>query len=388
MFRRFKGSYLSYIFIFFFFFFCMGAFTSVISIYLAGIDIGVADISRIVSAGGIFAFATIPITGYLCDLTRRPRLIAGLMMVLVGIFALVFSASRTVLWLFILYGLTMSFISGTQPVFERLAGSSKYRYGILRVWGTVGYAIGAQAAGWIIGNLSTVILFITIMAAGLLCALGCAGAENPINKDSEPVSEEKPKVRLSSFLSNPHYLLFFAITVLFWGCSGVNMTYVPLLLQGLNVSTDTVGTVIFFSTLVEIPLILFSNRFMDKFSGKFLIFFACTLTLIEFAVYGLVPSAPVVIAVIVLLKAIATTTYVMIILKVVTNLVPQESRTTGMSIINTGSSLGGILMQNIGGMIVEASSIQTLYLVMGGLMLLTILLASLLKVKNDVKVFD
>ncbi|MBO4887651.1 MAG: MFS transporter [Firmicutes bacterium] len=394
MIRRFKGSYLSYVLVFFFFFFCMAAFSSVLSVYLTGIGIGVANMARIVSASGIFALFMIPITGYMSDRTRKPRLIGGIMLICVGIFAMLFSQSRTVALLFILNGLTMSFISAVQPILERLAGASKYRYGILRVWGTIGYAVGAQVAGLIIGTMPSVVLFITILIGGLLCALGFAGAEDPImdkrkSTEEEP-QEKKPaeKIKLSSFLKNPNYLLFLLITVLFWGASGVNMTYVPILLRDLGIETSLIGTVIFLSTLVEIPLILFSNKFMDRFSGKSLIFLACGLTLFEFLVYGLVSVSWVVVTVVILLKAEATTTYVMIVLKIVSNLVAPELRTTGLSLVNTSNSIGGIIMQNIAGMMVESLGLSRFYLVLAGMITLSIILASFLKVKNDLKVFE
>lgn len=44
----------------------------------------------------------------------------------------------------------MAFINSITPVCERVAGSGKYRYGVLRVWGTLGYAAGAQGAGLVL----------------------------------------------------------------------------------------------------------------------------------------------------------------------------------------------------------------------------------------------
>ena len=382
---RFKGSYLSYVCIFFCFFFCMAAFSSVLSVYLTGLGIGVAPMSRIVSASSLFGFATIPLAGFLTDRSRRPRLIIGIMMILVGVFAMLFSSARHVWALFVLNGLTMSFIMASQPILERLAGASKYRYGVLRVWGTVGYAVGAQAAGLIMQHLPSVFLFASIFLAGALTALGAALAEDPIIKDTE--KETSARTPLSSFLKNPHYILFLLITILFWGCSGANMTYIPVLLKQLGMETGRIGTVISLSTLVEIPLILFSNKFMDRFSGKTLILFACSLTLVEFLVYGLSKSIWFVVLIVILLKAIATTTYVMIILKVVSNLVAPALTTTGLALINTGSTTGTILMQNIGGLIAEKTGVPAFYLIMAGLMILTMLLTACLKVKNDTKVF-
>lgn len=389
MLKRFKGSYISYILIFFFFFFCMAAFSSVLSVYLTGLGISVVHMSRIVSAGSLFAFVVSPVTGYVCDRTGRPRLVCGIMMVVLGIFSVFFALTKNVLLLFTLNGLTMSFIHAVQPSCERLAGASKYRYGILRVWGTVGYAVGAQFSGIVIENLPGIWLFGAVLLAAVITAIGFAGANDPIiNTENKDKGEKPERAKLSSFLGNRYYLLFLVITLLFWGCSGANMTYVPVLLKGLGVGAGMIGTVIFLSTLVEIPLILFSNRFMDRFDSKTLILFACTLTLVEFLVYALVPSAIVVMITIVLLKAIATTTYVMIQLKTVRNLVAPTLTTTGLSLVGTFSSIGTILMQNLGGIFSQAFSVQTFYLIMAGLIILTMLISLLLKVGNDAKVFS
>ena len=390
MVNRFKGSYLSYVLIFFFFFFCMAAFSSVLSVYLTGLGISVVHMSRIISAGSLFAFVISPLTGYLCDRTGKPRLVCGVMMISLGCFSVLFALTRNVLLLFTLNGLTMSFIHAVQPSCERLAGASKYRYGILRVWGTVGYAVGAQFSGLVFEKLPPMWLFGSVLGAAILTAIGFAGANNPIIQNDAPAEETKKEERppLSSFLSNKYYLLFLIITLLFWGCSGANMVYVPVLLSNLGVPTGRIGTVIFLSTLVEIPLILFSNRFMDRFNGKTLIYFASLLTMIEFLVFALVPSAAVVMSTVVLLKAIATTTYVMIQLKVVRNLVSPQLTTTGLSIVGTFSSIGTILMQNLGGYLTEAFSVQRFYLVMAGLLLLTIAITALLKVENKEKVFS
>ena len=108
----------------------------------------------------------------------------------------------------------------------------------------------------------------------------------------------------------------------------------------------------------------------------------------EFLVYGLASVSWVVVAVVILLKAIATTTYVMIVLKIVSNLVAPEVRTTGLSLVNTSKSIGGIIMQNLGGMMVESLGLSKFYLILAGMITLAIILASFLKVKNDLKVFE
>lgn len=385
--HRYKGSYVSYVFIYFFIYFAMAAFSSVLPVYLTNVGKTAAEMSLIVSAAGIFSFAMVPVTGYLCDRTGRPRLISGLLLVALGLLALIFPFCQQVWTLFLLNGLVMSFINSVMPISERLAGACKFRYGTLRVWGTFGYAAGAQAAGVAIQSFPSFVLFVLVLASALLAVLGFAGAENPILPDAGETGTAKERIRLSSFLKNPQFLLFLAIALLFSACSGTNMTYSPMLLSSMGVSTGTVGTVLSVSTLVEIPIILFSNKFMDRFSGKTLLLAAFGIITVQFLFYGFSRSALVVVAAMILLKAIASTLFMMIILKIVRNLVNPELTTTGLSVVNSVNNVGTIILQNVSGTVVDSFDIHILYLGMAVLTALGMALTLFLKVKNSEKVF-
>ncbi len=386
--RRLKGSYLSYVMIYFFAYFAMSAFSAVLSVYLTGIGKSATEMSFIVSAAGLFSFVMTPAVGYLCDRTGHPRRISGILLAGMGLMALVFSQCRQVWALFLLNGLIMSFLNSTMPVSERLASSSKFRYGILRVWGTFGYAVGVQAAGVAIQSFPPVVLFSLVLVSALLAALGFAGAEDPLPDPAEEREEKAERAKLSSFLKNRQFLLYLVISFLCAGCSGVNMTYAPMLLNELGVSTSLVGTVLFFSTLVEIPLILFSNKFMDRFSGKTLLLVTFCIFILQYLFYGLFSAPWVVVTAMILLKAMASTLMMMLILKIVRNLVAPELTTTGLSVVNSLNNLGTILLQNLGGVVADHSSISTLYLGMAGAAVAGLLLSLFLKIGNDRKVFS
>ena len=383
---RFKGSYLSYILLFFFSYFAMAAFSSVLSVYLTGIGKTASEMSLIVSSSGLFSFVMVPVVGYLCDVTGRPRMISAAALLVLAASSLLFANTRAVWGLFLLNGLGMSFYSATFPVSERLASSSKYRYGTLRVWGTFGYAAGAQAAGIAVGKFPGWVLFTVVAISALIAIPGYIGAEDPIPGESQPLPEDK--VKISSFLTMPHFLLYLAIACLLAGASGVNMNYAPLLLTSLGVATEAVGTVLFFSTLVEIPIIVFSNKYMDRFSGKSLLLVTCGLFLIQYIFYALIASAWAVVSVMVLVKAIASTLMMMIVLKIVRNLVDPRLTITAISVVNSVNNLGAILLQNAGGAIADRSSIQTVYLCLAGLAFLAAILTVFLKVGNTEKVFS
>lgn len=384
--QKWKGSYACYAILFFFYYYCMSAFSSVLSIYLAGIGIGIEDLSWIVSASSIFGFVIIPIIGYLCDRTGKPRQIVGILMVGIGIFAVLFAVIRQVWILFLLNGLTMSCISAIMPVLERMAGAAKYRYGMLRIWGTIGYAVGAQAAGLIFQHTSPMLLFVSVLLAGILASAGIAGAEDPLTR-KEHGNKDGNSGSVRSLFKNAQYRLFLMIAFLFWGCSGVNMTYLPLMLTDLGVDPGGIGTVIFFSTLMEIPIILYSHTFMDRFSSRILLWAACSLTLAEFVIYGFSRSVPVVVVAVVLMKALATTMYMMITLKTVRSLVPSKLITTGMAVVSTCNNVGLIFMQNMGGILVNRTSFSAFYQIMACIIAGIMLLACFLRTEDDGVVF-
>lgn len=384
---RMKGSYLTYVLIYFFSYFAMASFSAVLSVYLTGIGKTASEMSFIISGASLFSFAMVPLVGYLCDRLKKSRLISGVLLMGMGVMAVVFAVCRQVWALFLLNGLIMSFYNSTMPISERLAASCKYRYGVLRVWGTFGYAAGAQAAGLAIQSLPPIALFAMVCGSALLAAVGFAGAEDPRLPPAEEENREVKPARLAAFLKNPSFLLYLLISFVCAGCSGVNMTYAPMLLNELGVPTGAVGTVLFFSTLVEIPLILFSNKFMDRFSGKTLLAANFCVFIAQYLFYGLAGSAWVVVAAMVLLKAIASTLLMMIILKIVRNLVAPELTTTGLSIVNSINNLGTIVLQNLGGALVDRASVQTLYLYMAAAAAAGLVLSLFLKVKNNEKVF-
>ncbi len=387
--RCFIGSYTSYIMLYFFSYFTLASFNAVLPVYLTGIGKQTSEMSFVLSASSFFSLAIGTLVGYLCDRTQRPRLISSLLMVGMAGMSLLFGLSRETLTLFLLKGVLMSFLVATQPVSEQLASTGPYRYGVLRVWGTVGYSVGAQAAGIAVQNFPPMALFSMVAASALLTALGfgCIGRGTPPQPAGKE-KEEKPRPSLSIFLRQPQFLLYIAITFLVMGCSNINNAFLPLLLKDFGVPTGAVGTALSIGTLVEIPVILFSHKFMDRFSSKALLTATTLLFAVQYLCYGLADSVWAVVIPLVLLKAVATTLVMMLNLKVVHNLIPPDLVTVGLSTVSACNALGSILMQNAGGVFADHFPIQTLYLALTGLALAALLMALLLRVKDREKVFS
>ena len=149
--------------------------------------------------------------------------------------------------------------------------------------------------------------------------------------------------------------------------------------------TGAVGTVLFFSTIVELPVILFSYKFMDRFSGRTLMLLAFAIMVAQFLLYATAPNAVVTMLV---LRAIGSTLFGMILLKIVRGVVQVRSVSTALGVISATDAMSAILMQNLGGILVENTSIRILYFAMAGLMMLGMILTLFLRVQNTEKVFS
>lgn len=386
MLSRYKNSYLSYVIFYVGYYAVFSLFGSVLSVYLSGLGLGDREASLVLSAGGVFSLAVTPISGWLHDRSKSQKRVLTVTLCLTALLAMAFSACRSVGLLFLLGGMVNALVNSVTPVCERVAGSSKYRYGLLRVWGTIGYAAGAQAAGLAVEHLPGWAPFALTAASCGICLFGLwgAGVGSAPAKGSVPTGE---KPRLGELGKNPQFFLFLGLGFLFAGCSGVNNNFSPLLLSRLGVPAGAVGTVLFFSTLTEIPMILFSHKFMDRLSGKVLTGACFVLAAGQYLVYGLAGSAGVVVTVMVLVKAVASTLYMMLSLKMVRCIVPAGLTTTGLAVVSAVNNLAGILLQNGGGYVSERWGIGRLYLGMAALCGAGLVLTGFLKVRNDEKVF-
>ncbi len=383
---RYKGSYLSYSMTLFFFYFSMSVFSSVLSVYLTGIGKNPAEMSFIISSSSLFSIVFIPVIGFLNDKVKNPKMLSYSLMTLAGILGIVFSLLNQTWVLFILNGLIMTSICSLSPVLERVAGLCKYRYGSVRVWGTLGFASAIQIAGFILQYLPSVYLFVLLLITSLLTVLGIWGTEKISPGKLEDNTEEKPKI--TSLLKAHHYIIYLFIAFMFLGANGVHMTYIPILLSELGLELTMVGTVLFVGTAIEIPMLLFSYKFMDKYSARMLIVIAHALLLTPFLIYAFSSSLVVVMIITIALKSIPSMLFTMLNLKVISNLVSPKITSTALGIASSFMSVGGILFQNLGGTMANAFGTQEVYMLLSAVVVLSCILTLFLKVPNIRQMFN
>ncbi len=377
------GGYLCTSMIYFFYFFSMAAFGSMLSVYLLGLDKSASKVSLIVSASGLFTMILGPVAGMLYDRTGLRRTLSIVLLALSALTGLLFAFTRNTALLFLLHGLSMLFLNSVNPMCEQIAAASPYRYGVLRLWGAVGYACGTQASGLILEHASPVWCFALFAAAALLTggSFRWAGLQN-----DAPTVKEKSSANGKPVLTKP-LLLFAAFSFLFSGVTSASGTYVPVLLQERLGGTSLAGTVLFLGTLMEIPVIFLSNRFMDRLSGRSLLALNTGLLLVQMVAYSFFDSVPLLCAVLILTKSVTTMLAIMVTLKVVMILTAGRYTTTAMSVIATVKSVGGVLLTNMAGTVADKAGMVLLFPVLLGISAAVFALALCIRVPDDGKAY-
>lgn len=382
-----KGSYIYYALGNGMFYFSWAMFSCIISVYLAGINCSATEISFITSAAALFAVVTQPVTGFLADKFRSPKLVAIIAGALTIVFGVLFAYTRSFFFLFLLNGFTQGCLNGITALTDRLATASPYPFGSIRVWGSILYAVAAQVSGVVYDYISPLANYY-IFAVGLLIMLFSFYMMN----DAKPlitgkVAKVTTKEVIKHLWNNKPFKIFMLIYILFQGPSSAQMVYLPLMIKGLGGTTTIVGTTLLFSTLSEIPAVLFSDRYMKKVSYKSLMIFACVLSIIRFVWYSTCPS-PYMIMSVFFFQGLTTIVFILVAVRIILDLVDEQYVNSAYGISSMlAKGFSALLFQIVGGQILDAipgtSGFTVLYLLFASSITVALILCFKFKFKKN-----
>jgi len=360
--KQYENSYLSYFLMYFFFFFCVALFSGFISVYLMDMGFRASQVSFVVSCSFILSMLVQPFIGKLND-KYEPKYVNSLLLATTIILALIFVRIRNLYLIAIIYSIVLSIINGTRPIIERMAVLSKYKYGSIRVWATIGYALATMISGYLYAYIAPWSLYIVFGIGEILCVIGILGTKNTVVETKENVSF-KEKVSIRKIILNKNMILYLIITCIFYGVTNVHHIYLPTMLRDNGLQINMVSTVIFISTLSEVPVILLSRFYMNRFSNKQLLLVVFGLLIIEFGTFAFISSLTIQILVVFLTKTVATMSFIMINLKVIATIVDISLQNTGLSIVSTCKSFISIIFQMMAGYVIDYTTFQIFYTIL------------------------
>ena len=385
MLERYKNSYLSYFLMYNFYYLSWAIFSALISIYLLDKGFKASEVSLVVSTSFLTSMIFQPVIGMFSD-RYDVKKVNFVLFALAGIGGLAFMFASSLITITIGYSFVLTLINGTNPVMEKIASSSPYQYGKIRIWGTIGYAIGSWLAGMIYQLISPSAIFICFIITMILCIIGLLGTKTP----SELGQNNEEKTKTSTLFHNYKYLYYLIIAAIFQGITNMANTYIPAMFQNDGLKVSLVSTILSFAVLCEAPLVLFSHKFMDKLTNKRLLIIAYSMITIQFLCYALNVWLPLKVIITLITKHPSGMLFIMINLKIVSTLVPKEHQITALAFVQTLRNLSSIIFQNIAGQILDISSYQILFALSLIVIVVGFVLVILFKVPSgkDQKLFN
>lgn len=385
MLERYKNSYLSYFLMYNFYYLSWAIFSALISIYLLDKGFKASEVSLVVSTSFLTSMIFQPVIGMFSD-RYDVKKVNFVLFTLAGIGGLAFMFASSLITITIGYSFVLTLINGTNPVMEKIASSSPYQYGKIRIWGTIGYATGSWLAGMIYQLISPSAIFICFIITMILCIIGLLGTQTP----SELGQNNEEKTKTSTLFHNYKYLYYLIIAAIFQGITNMANTYIPAMFQNDGLKVSLVSTILSFAVLCEAPLVLFSHKFMDKLTNKRLLIIAYSMITIQFLCYALNVWLPLKVIITLITKHPSGMLFIMINLKIVSTLVPKEHQITALAFVQTLRNLSSIIFQNIAGQILDISSYQILFSLSLIVIVVSFVLVILFKVPSgkDQKLFN
>lgn len=384
--KCYKNSYLSYFLMYNFYYLSWALFSALISVYLMDRGFKASDVSLVVSASFLTSMITQPIIGKWNDEFDIKK-VNAILFVIAAIGGIVFMVSNSLFMIAVSYSVVLMMINGVNPVMEKIATASPYQYGKIRIWGTIGYALGSQFAGILYDLVAPQAIFIVFVLTMILCIIGLVGTEPDIKKEA---AKENEKVKTMTLFKNKKFVYYLAICAIFYGITNMSNTFVPSMLTDKGLDVDVTSTILSIAVFCEAPLVLFSNRFMDKIANKTLLIISISMVCLQCAVYGF--NLPLIFIVLItfLAKHPSGMLYIMINLKVINTLIDENQQITALALVATLKNLVAIIFQNVAGNILDVTTYSNLYLICFGWMLVALILVIFFKISsgNDKKLFN
>ena len=374
--KKFHNSYAAYILLYSFYFMSTSLFTTLISVYLMGKHYSATQVSTLVSVAFFLSMIAQPFFGYINERFGIIKMTTfSLVLILGGVFGFLWAPN--LFWLTVFYGLVLVCLNGTAPMMEIFATQSPYAFGKIRVWGTIGYSLGVQIAGWVYHQFSPQAVYYTVLLT-IVLSLFCLSAVRMKTREKREEKAKEP-VSIRPLLNNRPYLFFIILIGLASGVGNIGHTYIPELLMDSGLPVHIASTVVAISVVVEAPLIFFSDRFMDHWSLRVLIALPIGILFVQYAVYAL-PS-PVFLKVVLTLLSKHTTGMVLIMvsLRFIAQQVNGKDLVLAMAIVQGARYLGTILLQPVAALCIEKGGYQGMSFLLAGIVGIVFLLSFALK---------
>jgi PPP family 3-phenylpropionic acid transporter len=233
---------------------------------------------------------SIPLLTGFADRTQKHKPLMTAALIVVVAILVVFPYVKSFLPLFGLVVFFTIFFSLQHPLMSSasmfMLGGQKDLYGRVRLGGTFGFSLMALVAGFFVENYGLKIAFWGAAGIFVLALL----LSQQLAHGSEESKKQVDWRSMAALLKKPHFQLFLLI-----GLSGgvsfatLNIYLFPYM-KVLGAGESLMGVALTVGTLIEIPVLFFSNRFVGRFKAYHLLLLSLAMTGLRFLLLAVAPN--------------------------------------------------------------------------------------------------
>lgn len=243
----------------------------------------------------IIGLISAPLIGRISDNVSNPRRVLQICLVGSAVLFLILSQQKIFLWIAVIIAAEAMIGAPIYPLSDaqalNVADHQKQGYGSIRLWGSLGWAITAFIGGWIVERTGLVSVFIGYAASYICCALMLISITTPrslTQKNNEPHPPLK-KV-LQALLSDRALVGLAAAFAIFWLASNGRQQFESLYMQQLGASERVIGLAYTYPALLEIPIMLWADKLMQKYGAGRLLTIALLIEAFVMSIIVIHPS--------------------------------------------------------------------------------------------------
>lgn len=362
-----RKNYYMYSFWYFLMYFALGGFFPLFSQLLTSFKLSGSTMGIIFSIGSLATIISQPFWGYINDKIKRPKTVVNFLLISssIMIFCFFFTKGATITG--VIYLVFMFFNSGISSVSDSSVLASEIPFGKIRLWGSIGYAVGVQMSGIIaqkFGIKSILGVYIIFMIFAMLVM------EKIRFKDSNTHSIDIHDFK--AILKNKKYIFLSIGCFLLGGSIIGNNNYFGLLYKELGGSIAGIGLAFLLFAGSEAPFMAIYQKFSGKINLVHGLIIVSIFSSIRWLLYSLTNS-PFILLITFILQGISVGGYLVFTTLYVAKITDEKVRTSALSLFGALSmGLGGMVLQYFAGKIMANLGISQVYTFFFGLNILAI----------------
>ena len=335
-------------------------YNSYIALYLRHIGFNQAAIGSLLAVSPFIAIITQPVWGMAGDRSRTKNRI--LLLLLAGSAATVvgYRVSTGFSYLLCATAVFTVFQASVGPVGEAITleylASSNWKYGPIRMAGTVGYAVMAVVAG-VFANRSLSSIFLLYGAVTLLAFMVAAGL--PKIQGHQSGGKKAP---LWALFKDRELVLLMAFALVFNVSISFYSAFFPLWYGQMTTDNVLIGWAVFIAAISEIPFLLLAEKILKKFGTRLTMLGAAVVAAARWGMFYYISDVRLVLP----LQVLHGLMYIVVAYSMAVYInreTPKELKATGQTVYWAVCGGGArIIGTMLGGMLSQAYGIRRVFL--------------------------